>query len=1043
MKTLQMNRMRMRTRLMATSMITGAAMVAATGAARAADPTTPPASTTVQEVVITGSRIPTPNLTSVSPITSVNQQDVKLGGISNPEDLINSLPQAMADFGTYESNGASGTSTVNLRGLGNQRTLVLVNSARLMPGDPTRGAVAPDINIIPPALIDHVEVLTGGASAVYGSDAVAGVVNFIMKKNFEGLEIDEQTSFAQDDGGNKQVRQANFNGVSSAALGTAVPPIHFPGSAFDGWRQTVTVIGGVNAPDQKGNAEFYFGYTHIDPVLESKRDYSICSLATNTGNNVQWCAGSVGTTANGRLGVTTPGVPHHSYTILGTPTAAGLLPRFNFAQAFNYAPYNYYQRPDERWTAGQFSHYEFSPMFDVYSSFMFMDDHSVAAIAPSGSFFGDRIFTIPCNDPLLSSAQATTLCGPGPYAADQNGTATIGRRNVEGSPRLADFEHMDYRMQLGVRGDLGDGWRYDLSGQFGRSVLTESQPGYLFYPNVINALNVVTDPRAGSPTFGQPVCATVLVAGGDKACIPWNIWSPGGVTQAQLQYLYGNAADNGATQEQVVSLVFSNPDLSAYGLKSPMAHDGVGFSGGYEYRSEDLNLFYDQAITSGNLGGFGGALRSTNGNQSDNDLYFELRAPLVQDAEWAKDLDLEIGYRWANYTHGGPANAFKFGLDWQTVPDVRFRASFERAVRAPNVEELFEPPAQNLFSGSDPCAGGHPQLTPAQCANTFQTVLPGVTGAQLVSMGIYGNVAGCPASQCGTFIGGNPALKPEQADTYSVGFVFTPSFFHNFSLSIDYWNIKIDNAIVNLPAQALLTNCATLGNAFDCSLVQRFPQNGYTIFGGNTINFGDQLGGVVYAKLVNASSLKTDGVDVNGDYRLNLDDVGAHGMGSVAFSFNGTWLNHLTTTLPDHTSYECAGLYGIVCGVPAPHWRHNMRVTWNSPWNAQFSVNWRFIGPSSLDFNTSQPDVQNGFKDTLPTDANLSSWSYLDLAVSWRVKDHFTVRGGVNNVLDTDPPLVDANSFGISAPPFGNGNTWPQAYDPLGRVFFLGLTADF
>ena len=199
----------------------------------------------------------------------------------------------------------------------------------------------------------------------------------------------------------------------------------------------------------------------------------------------------------------------------------------------------------------------------------------------------------------------------------------------------------------------------------------------------------------------------------------------------------------------------------------------------------------------------------------------------------------------------------------------------------------------------------------------------------------------------------------------------------------------------------------------------------------------------MFAELVNASSLKTDGVDVNANYRVDLDDWGAKDMGSLSMSFMGTWLDHLTTILPDKTQYDCAGLYGVTCGTPSPHWRHQVRLTWNSPWNASFSASWRFIGNTSLDFNTNQFDLQNGFKDVLPTDAKIGNVSYLDLSATWRIHEHVALRGGVNNVLDVTPPLLDANSFGISAPPFGNGNTYPQVYDPLGRVFFLGLTADF
>jgi outer membrane receptor protein involved in Fe transport len=1063
----------MRARLMASSMIGGLALVAApaafaadaspmTGAAQSATSTAPlqltadaaasasDSATEVGEVVVTGSRIPTPNLTSVSPITSVNQESVKLQGTSNVEDLINNLPQAFADFGTYESNGASGTSTIDLRDLGNKRTLVLVNGTRLMPGDPTTAAVAADINIIPPALIDRVEVLTGGASAVYGSDAVAGVVNFIMKQNFQGIQVDEQSSFAQDDGGNAQVRKANAAG----AAGIGFPPITFPGSVVDGWRQTVTVTGGVNSPDDKGNVEFYLGYTHIDGVSEGQRDYSKCSLATdNTSTSFQYCGGS-STDATGRLKPTSGPNAGHSFNILGTPVG-GVLPPFSFAQGFNYAPYNYFERPDERWLAGEFAHYKLNEHAEVYSSLMFMDDHSVAAIAPSGSFFGDRNFTIPCADPLLSSAQANTLCGAGPYAPGQTATAEIGKRNVEGLPRLADFEHEDYRAQLGVRGDIADGWSYDLSGQFGRTVLTESQPGYFLYTHLINALNVVTDTRAGSPTFGKAVCESVIT-GSDKACVPYNLWSPGGVTTAAENYLNGTAANNGSTTEQVVTLTFANGDLSRYGIKSPFASKGVGVSAGFEYRSEDLQTQYDAAIASGDLAGFGGAIQSTKGNQNDRDVFFELRAPLIQDMPFAKDVEFETGYRFSDYSHGGGASAYKFGLDWQTVSDLRLRGSFERAVRAPNVQELFQPLSQGLFAGSDPCAGATPILSAAQCAHTFQSVLPGITAAQLVNGGyvlngvtlgpLYGPGSGidqCVSAQCGSFSGGNPGLHPETADTFSVGFVLTPSFFKHLSVSVDYWNITVDQAIINLPAETVLNNCALLNNAFDCAHVSRYPGGGYTVFGGNTINYGDQSGGVVFTQLVNASALKTDGIDLNADYRLDLADVGVENWGSLSFNLMGTWLNNLTTQLPDHTAYNCAGLYGVTCGTPAPHWRHQFRVSWISPWNATFSLNWRYLGATSLDFNTSQADLQNGFKDTLPTDAKIPEYSYLDLSATWRVRDHLTIRGGVNNVLDTTPPLLDSNSFGISSPPFGNGNTYPQVYDPLGRVFFLGLTADF
>jgi iron complex outermembrane receptor protein len=1041
-----------RERLLASTIVCGAMVLAAPALAQTApSPTSPPAAGAAQPdqgqvVVVTGSRIPQPNLTSVSPITAVSSQTVKLEGTTSAEDLINQLPQASGDFGSYESNGSTGTATIDLRGLGNSRTLVLVNGVRLQAGDPTGGAAtgspggstgeAADINMIPPALIDRVDVLTGGASAVYGSDAIAGVVNFILKTHFQGLQIDEETSIAQDGGGNSQVRAADANSVS--ALGFS--PIQFPGNTWDGLRQTVTVIGGASSGDGKASGEFYMGYTYIQPVLQSQRDYSKCSIATdNTSTKFQYCGGSAGTPPTGRLTPLTgnPATAGQSFDILEAPVG-GLLPAFSNGDAFNYAPFNYFQRPDQRYTAGEFSDYQFNSMFDVYSSFMFMDDHSVAQEAPGGSFYTDDIFNIPCNDPLLSAAQANTLCGANAGTTNV-ATAEIGRRDVEGGNRIQDLEHMDYRLTLGVKGDLGDGWTYDLLGLYGRSVLTESQDGFFVNSNLIDSIDIVPGPNG-------PVCAS-----GASGCVPYNIWSPGGVTKAALGYLIGNANNSGATTEQIVSFNVANSDLSKYGLKLPAATDGIGVAFGLEYRAEGLETQYDQLIANAELSGFGGAIKNTSGEQIDDDIFGELRVPLIQDAPGFKDLTLELGDRFADYSHGGGTNSYKIGLDWQTIPDIRLRASYDQAQRAPNVQDLFQPAVPNLAAGSDGCAtglGGEPPvLSPAQCLNTFQHSAPGITLNQLINGGytlngvtypaFYGSVPQCPSAQCGDFAGGNPNLKPEVATTYTFGVVFTPTFFRNFTLSVDYWNISIAKAILNFPLTTIVSNCGILDNAYDCAQINRFLPGGASIFGGEGL-------GSVNLPLVNAGSLKTSGVDIEGTYRFSLDDVHMEGWGSVAFDFNGTYTDEVAIQLPDGTGYNCIGLYGVTCGIPSPTWRHTLRTTWITPWNLSLSLNWRYIAGTALDFNTSQPDLQDGnFKDLTATDAHIPAYNYLDFAFTWRVKDGFSVRGGVNNLFDKAPPLLDSNSFGISAPPFGNGNTYPETYDPLGRVFFLGLTADF
>jgi iron complex outermembrane recepter protein len=1051
-------------------MISGAAIaaVSVTGAQAQQASSAPAASTSVQELVVTGSRIPQKNLTSVSPVTTVNNQTVKLQGTTNVEDLINNLPQAFADFGQFESNGSTGTATIDLRGLGDKRTLVLIDGKRLMPGDPTLPVA--DINMIPPALIDRVEVLTGGASAVYGSDAVAGVVNFIMKHNYEGLQIDAEFSIGMHENDDQQVRTAATTG--STAVTGSPSNINFPnGTTWAGERYTATITGGANSPDGKGNVEFYLGYTDIQPVLEAKYDWSSCGLSTNSSNtHQQYCGGSV-TAAGAGGGLlqvlsgpnTTP--PPGAFFGLGyqitgptapcTGSTGTCLSSFTGANLYNFAPLNYIQRPDIRYQAGEFSHYEVAPWLDLYSSFMFMDDHTVAQIAGSGSFYGDNVYTIPCNDPLLSAAQANTLCGPEAGVAGDDASALIGRRDVEGTGRTSDITHEDYRIVFGAKGDLGSGWNYDLSMQYGRSVLTDVEGGYFLNNKLLNALDVVPNPATGGDTklaVGAPVCESVL-NGTDVNCVPYNLWTPGGVTQSQLNYLEGTAIFTGFTTEQVVTGTIAG-DLGQYGMKSPWASDGIGLSLGLEYRREYLSFTPDSTAESGELAGFGGSLRATEGSQADKDVFGELRIPIVQDMPFFKELVFEGGFRYSDYTSGGGNWTYKAGMDWQVTPDIRLRGSYERAVRAPNVNELFAPETPGLIAGHDPCAGNLATVLAAApgCANTFANTLglapnsAALTSAvaALAASGI--SVPQCISSQCGNLTGGNADLKPETAKTWSVGFVFTPTFFRGFSLSVDYFNINVADAIITLPLNGIFNDC--INNGIECQYITRNAAEDYATYGGNGAGF-------VETPTVNAASLKTSGVDVNADYRVSLSTFHLPDYGSLDFNFTGTYVHDLTTALPGLTPYNCAGLYGVTCGTPTPKWRHQFRVTWATPWNLTVSLNWRFLSSTSLDFNTNQPALQDlnpnlstagspvYYKDLFATDARIPDFSYFDLSFQYKFKNRYTVRGGVNNIFDRTPPLLDSNSFGISAPAFGNANTYPQVFDPLGRVLFVGLTADF
>jgi len=341
----------------------------------------------LQEVVVTGSRIKQPALESVSPVTNVTAAEIQQTGTTRIEDLLNQLPQVVADMGSSLSNGSTGAATVSLRGLGCQRTLVLVNGRRLMPGDPTQnGTECADLNQIPSTLVENIDVLTGGASAVYGADAVAGVVNFKMNDHFEGVRLDVNDAF---------YNHSQHNGgaaADEAAAGFGTPT----GSVTDGQTADFTAIVGSNFDDSKGNATLYAGYRHTVGVLEGTRDFAACSLTSSGPNRV--CGGS-GTTFPTRFSLNNKAagyVGSYSVGAGGTLVPTSSLPAGGL---YNYAPSNYFQRPDDRYTGGGFAHYDVNDHARVYLEFSFMDDRTAAQIAPSGAFTGSGLGVSPLGVP--------------------------------------------------------------------------------------------------------------------------------------------------------------------------------------------------------------------------------------------------------------------------------------------------------------------------------------------------------------------------------------------------------------------------------------------------------------------------------------------------------------------------------------------------------------------------------------------------------------------------------------------------------------------
>ncbi|MGB6308837.1 MAG: TonB-dependent receptor, partial [Steroidobacteraceae bacterium] len=907
-----------------------------------------------------------------------------------------------------------GVATADLRGLGPGRTLVLVDGRRLGVGSPNTAIAqpAPDLDQIPAGLVDRVEVVTGGASAAYGSDAIAGVVNFIMKRDFQGFQVDAQV------GENLHDNDDTFMQGLVRQFGYT-PPM---GMVQDGRNRTFDMLMGTNFADGKGNITAYLSFRHADPVESSQRDYGACELnpIQDAHNNVVGveCGGS--TNSNYFNPVTGPNagtaysVYGHSFvpwgTLATTPPAI-----YNGQGDISLT------REDDRYNAAIMAHEEITDYFQPYAEFFFMDDKTHQQVAPAALFqnanpldpTGAGDYSINCSNPLLSAQQQSILCTPAQVAADKAdpGSATaqvnIGRRNIEGGARYTDFEHTNYRTVFGAKGNFADAWSYDAYGQYFYTAFFDSNQKYLNFQSIANALLV-------TGTAAHPTCI-----GAPPGCVPYNIFSDGAVTQQQLNYLYELGTATGASTLRTLHADVTGK-LGEYGLQSPLASEGVGVNVGFEHRNDHELLQPDAAEESGLLSGFGSAVAPIDNSISVAEEFLELRAPLLQDMPGAKEVLFDTGYRRSDYSTIGVANTYKFEVQYAPVADYRIRASYDRAIRAPSVAEAFTPPIVGITTAvADPCAPPI-KYSLLQCERT------GATATQFYQ----GSIPQGTAAQLSEETSGNPNLRPEQADTYTLGVNFAPSRIPHLTGSIDYYHIQIKDEIGVIPYLLVLSNCADTGNRLYCDQIVRQPKTGS--LNGNSVAGG----GYVIQENYNLGTALNSGIDAQVNYKLDLPA----GFGDVAFGLNGTYLLHnVTTPLPGAASYDCAGLFGFTCQTVNPRWHHLLRATWETPWYVSVSLTWRYIGGVLQDNDSSQAALRlstfTGGYDYI--NARIAAYNYLDLEATWNINKIVQVRAGANNVLDKDPPLVNTDIVAGGA-----ANTY-STYDLFGRQLFLAFTAKF
>jgi iron complex outermembrane recepter protein len=980
-----------------------------------------------EEIIVTGTRIARPNVESASPVTVVGEEAIEQAGTTRVEDLVNTLPQVTPGQTAFVSNGATGTATVNLRGLGAARTLVLVNGRRLQPGDPFLPVA--DLNQIPASLVKRIEVLTGGASSTYGADAVAGVVNFIMDTDFRGFQLDGTYSFYQHDNHSTgTIDHLDETGNPQGGEGVSIRDrmntagFDFPrGNVVDGAIFDVTATLGASFDDGRGNAVAYVGYRQVQPLLQAKRDHSSCGLVVsgqNAGDPTgDWTCGGSATAAAATILDLTGG-----YYFFASAGPGEFIP---YQGPYNFAPVNYFQRPDKRWTAGAFANYEISPAIQPYAEFMFMDDRSKAQIAESGTFFAD-IINISCDSPLLSPTQGDQLCDaldiaglPAGVAGDAVGDRIvpilIGKRNVEGGPRVADLRHTGYRAVLGTRGDLSDRFSYDISGTYGSTIFSQTYLNDFSRQRLRRSLDAVSADVDGDG-IPEVVCAVNAddnPSNDDPACVPYNPFQgigivddvTQGITQEALNYVQTPGLQRGETKNYGVTAYVTGE------LFNLAATEPVTAVVGAEYLKRMLDLQSDVAFESGDLAGQGGPSPSVSGKYDSKELFAELLVPIVSDRPFLYRLTAELGYRYSDYSLGFSTDTYKIMGEWQPIRELKIRGGYNRAVRAPNILELFVPNALALWSGTDPCAGPDPELTVEECVNT------GLDPSR------YGLVPLSPADQYNQIIGGNPDLTPEKADTWTVGVVIEPrQWLPGFVATIDYFNIKVKNAIANIGAETIVTVCGQTGDATLCDLVNRNEISGDLWIGSDPA-----FSGHIVNTTLNIGGLSTQGIDVGASYTRQIFS------GRANFDITGTYLidSKFDTGLgvPGDGEYDCVGFHGSICGFPTPKWRHTARVGYTLANGIGFSVRWRHLG--AVDVDEFSDDIDLSAEENPDGRANIDAFDWIDVTASANLTERFRVLLGVNNIFDRDPPLMPAALGG------DNANTWAGSYDPVGRYVFL------
>jgi outer membrane receptor protein involved in Fe transport len=980
---------------------------------------------TVESVTVTGSRLPS-TYDAPTPVTVVDAASIKLSGNVNIEDTLNETPQFRGSQGDGKFNNGQGAggATLNLRGLGAQRNLVLVNGRRYTIQGPDQTT---DVNTIPTALIERTEIVTGGSSAVYGSDAITGVVNFIMRQDFQGVEAQSHV---------------DFDSV------TATPTY------------SIDLTAGANFAHDKGNIAVSMGYQNRGGISRQDRGgiyippygdgcvTAATASARQIGTQINLASGQTCAGVGGKPGLVFAGsgdIPNGRYVPQSYATPGGANAALNTAYAnaglgglagnngfgytydnagatarpavdptdrYNLTLPNYLQVPQERWMINSFMHYDLLPRVTAYAEMHFSNNSVTSRLSPSNinstMFFND-------NNPYLTPAMQTlfTQMDAAEPAAGVNLTAgsksykttpgdgiaalTVGRRFTDVGYRIANSQRDAYRFVGGFRGTLpsvSDSFlkdlSYDVYYDYAKTTNTERQQGSVSRSHLQDALLSSGGAAPVCDIFGQNISA---------ACVTAIAVNSTTVTTAQMA----------GAQGSVTGTLF---DLPA---------GAVSFALGGEWRSTSAVFVPDQFLASGDVAGFNAAL-PTRGSESVREVFGEARVPLVKDVPLIQELSLNGAFRNSDYNLSGVGDVWTYsvGADWKLDEDISFRGQYQSAIRAPNVGELFGGQAQNFTAFTDPCA---------QASNAGNAKIRSICLAQGVPAGAVFTPGVQPAALVGNVSGGSPALSQEQSETITFGSVITPNFVPGLALSVDWFSIGINGAIAQLGGGLVNTgnlcyNTLQDANSIYCRAFNRDPNSG-------------AINAPLYVQVNNANTgaMKTQGVDFAGQYHFDLDWGYLSDSSSVSISTSWTWTTEFTLTPVKELSNiknECVGAFGTTCGSPIPSLKGTSRVTWTDG-DLSLSLRHRFVGGTTVDTYL----IPFRSVATTPSLATLTNpvipdFHYFDLSGTYDLTDEIQLAAGVNNLLNVGPPILGSAA---------NGNvTFPATYDPMGQSFFFDVT---